>query len=109
MDGLDWYVTETGSIPFQEWVEELSEERQHVAHSYVLRVARGGSRKNVKYLGDELWEIKIPHKHGAMRVYFGKTNGIIVLLGGGKSDQRSDIRRAKKRYWRMYVKTKANL
>ncbi len=89
-------------------MEEIGGERQYVIHSYVLRVAKGGSRKHVKSLGDGVWEIKIPHKHGAMRVYFGRTNGIIILLGGGKSSQKSDIRQAKK-YWRNYVKAKTNL
>ncbi|MDE3270245.1 MAG: type II toxin-antitoxin system RelE/ParE family toxin [Pseudomonadota bacterium] len=105
---MDWYTTASGSIPFLEWVECLDAEKQQLVHSYIWRVVRGGSRKNVKYLEDDIWEIKIPYKHGAMRVYFGKTNGIIILLGGSKSNQKPNIKHAKK-YWRNYVEAKTKL
>ena len=108
MDGLDWHTASSGDVPFLEWADNLSEEKQQVVHSYIWRVVRGGSRKNVRYLDDNVWEIKIPYKHGAMRVYFGKTNGMIVLLGGNKSEQKADIKRAK-RYWRNYVETQIDL
>ena len=108
MGGVAFYTSGSGDVPFLAWVRKLDDKARAVVQVYIQRVASGSSRKNVRYLDDCVWEIKIPYKHSAMRVYFGKTNGMIVLLGGSKSDQRSDIVRAK-RYWRNYVKAQPNL
>lgn len=68
---------------------------------FVKRVADGGSRKNVKALGDCLYEIKITYRSG-YRVYFGKVGDtmILIITGGDKSSQRRDIEKARK-YWRI--------
>ena len=96
-----YYRLENGRCPFEDWVDKLERRSQIAVYDYIDRVACGGSRKNVKSLGDGVWEIKINYKHGTMRVYFGKVNGLIVLLGGSKRDQSADIERAKD-YWRSY-------
>ena len=65
------------------------------------RSSRGG-KKNIRALGDGVFEIKI--KFGAgLRVYFAEEGKTILLLlaGGDKSTQKSDIKRAKK-YWTEY-------
>ena len=108
MGNVAFYTSESGDVPFLTWVRKLDDKARAVVQVYVQRVVGGGSRRNVRYLDDCVWEIKIPSRHGAMRVYFGKTNGMIVLLGGSKSDQKADIKRAK-RYWRNYVETQPNL
>lgn len=108
MDGVVFYTLESGDVPFLTWVRKLDDKVRAVVQVYVQRVARGGSRKNVRYLDDCVWEIKIPYRHGAMRVYFGKINGVMVLLGGSKTSQNADIKRAKK-YWRSYAETHPNL
>ena len=68
--------------------------------AYIERVAIGGSKKNIRSLGDGLFEIKIHYGPG-YRIYFGNLKGSIILLlvGGDKSSQRQDISLAKK-YWR---------
>ena len=100
---VEYYTTTAGKTPFNEWLNKQEEKRQFAVLRYVGRVSRKKSRKNVVSLGDGVWEIKIAYK--ATRVYFGKINGLLVLLGGGKSRQSKDIERAKY-YWRCYVEEK---
>ena len=102
---VEWYVSESGETPFLDWIGGLDNSRKATVQRYVHRVADGASRKNVRALGDGVWEIKVAYTHGAMRVYFGKTNGLLILLGGSKGSQRSDIKRARW-YWSEYVKKK---
>lgn len=108
MNGITWYSTKSGDIPFLKWMESIDKKRRALVHIYVLRVSREGSRKNVRYLEDGVWEIKIIYGKGAMRVYFGKINGLLILLGGSKTNQKTDIKQAKK-YWREYVAKKNDL
>jgi len=100
---VEYYTTPTGKSPFSEWFRKLERERRAAVVRFIARVSRGGSRKNVVSLGQDVWEIKIPYK--ATCVYFGRNNGLLVLLGGGKSRQSKDIESAKY-YWRCYVKEK---
>lgn len=97
---VEYYKTDSGKSPFYDWFNSLERKSQYAVMRFIDRVARGGSCKNVESLGDDVWEIKIRYK--AMRVYFGKTNGLLVLLGGGKSRQSKDIGLTKK-YWRCYA------
>lgn len=91
-----------GSERFEEWMEKLDIAAQARVQSYLDRLKMGGSRRNVKALGDEVLELKIDFGPG-FRVYFGEDNsGMILLLGGDKGTQRRDISQAK-RYWRLYV------
>lgn len=108
MSGITWYSSESGDYPFLKWLKSIDKKRRALVHIYVLRVSKGGSRKNVKSLKDGVWEIKIFYGNGAMRVYFGKINGLLVLLGGSKTSQKDDIKQAKK-YWREYASQKNDL
>ena len=69
---------------------------------YIKRVASGGSKNNIKSLGDGVFEIKINYGPG-FRVYFGEVQNaiILLLLGGDKSSQKRDIIKAKS-YWRQF-------
>jgi putative addiction module killer protein len=71
--------------------------------TYVQRVLDGGSRKNIRPVGEGVFEIKIDFGPG-YRVYFGESGHeiVILLLGGDKSSQQKDIRLAQF-YWRHYV------
>jgi putative addiction module killer protein len=71
--------------------------------NYIDRVAAGGSKKNIRALGDGIFEIKMDFGPG-YRVYFGELSHVIILLvlGGDKHTQDKDIKLAKK-YWREYV------
>ena len=94
---------DNGHEPFQDWIESLDFNTQARIHSYIDRVAAGGGKKNIKNLGDGVFEIKIDFGPG-FRVYFGEDGKTIILLliGGNKRTQTSDIKTAKS-YWRTYV------
>lgn len=78
-------------------------ETRAVIDAYIDRVAIGGGRKNIRALKDGLFEIKVDKGPG-WRVYFGEDGKsiILLLLGGNKTDQNRDIKKAKE-YWRMYA------
>jgi putative addiction module killer protein len=97
---IEIYSTQDGKEPFSDWLDGLDEKAQFKVMAYVERVALGGSKKNVRSLGDQVLEIKIDYGPG-YRVYFGELEGVIMLLlaGGDKGSQRRDITKAKE-YWR---------
>ncbi|TDJ03658.1 MAG: type II toxin-antitoxin system RelE/ParE family toxin [Deltaproteobacteria bacterium] len=98
-----YYALENGKEPFREWVKKLNIREQDIIMTYVVRVRSGGAKRNIKNLGDGIFEIKIQYGPG-FRIYFGNQgrNIILLLLGGDKGSQKRDISLAKK-YWRNYV------
>ncbi|HBQ21592.1 MAG: hypothetical protein A2Z91_02455 [Deltaproteobacteria bacterium GWA2_38_16] len=87
--------------PYSVWIETLDIVTQAKIYAYVDRIALGGGRKNLKPVGDGVFEIKIDYGPG-YRVYFGRSkNQMILLLGGDKSSQDKNIQKAKE-FWRIY-------
>ena len=103
---LNYYVTDSGEEPFKKWFTKLEKRTQLILIKFIKRVAGGGSKKNIKSLRGGVFEIKIHHGSG-YRVYFAQEGDqmILLLLGGNKSSQKSDILRAKK-YWSEYGEKK---
>jgi putative addiction module killer protein len=99
---IEKYKTFIGEVPFNVWFDELDLITQNKIAAYIDRVAAGGAQKNIKALGEGIFEIKIDYGPG-YRVYFGQSGKVIVLLllGGNKKTQDKDIRRAKT-FWREY-------
>ncbi|OFZ13974.1 MAG: hypothetical protein A2Z20_10080 [Bdellovibrionales bacterium RBG_16_40_8] len=102
MKQLVYYSTAAGKEPCRDWLNDLGLTDQAAIHAYIDRVAMGGAKKNVKPLGDSIFEIKIDRGPG-FRVYFGQVGQkiILLLIGGDKGSQKRDIRLAKE-YWRDY-------
>lgn len=91
------FVDKNGKKPYQEWLYSICAYAalRDKVESYVERVAKGGSKKNVEPVGNGVFEIKI-HFGPGYRVYFGIDNEkMILLLGGDKNTQSSDIEKAK--------------
>ena len=106
-DGVAYYTSDSGDEPLWKWFKGLCDSDRYIVHEYIRRVAYGGSRKNVTRIkgGDGICEILIDRGPG-FRIYFAADGKLmVILLGGIKNDQRSDIRKAKL-YWRSYAKKK---
>ena len=103
---IEYYVTESGDRPFLSWFEKLDRKTQLIVNGYIVRVASGASKKNIKPLKGGLFEIRIFYGPG-LRVYFARDGEkiILLLIGGDKGSQKADIKKAKS-YWRDYVQTK---
>ncbi len=89
--------------PFNDWIQSLPLDVKNIIDAYISRIRLGGGQKNVRNLGDSVFEIKINHGPG-YRVYFSYDGNIVILLliGGNKSTQSKDIKKAKI-YWRLYA------
>jgi putative addiction module killer protein len=98
------YVTETGRVVVSEWLAELRDRqaRAKIAARF-LRLAAGnfGDCKPVK---GGVWEIRI-HWGPGYRVYYGMAGRtcVVLLCGGDKRQQSSDIERAIE-YWNDYLR-----
>ena len=92
-----------GNEPFKIWIDQLDKSARAKVYTYIDRVAAGGAKKNIKAVGDAVFEVKVNYGPG-YRVYFGEVEGAIILLlvGGDKSSQKRDVKTAKQ-YWRDYV------
>lgn len=92
-----------GKEPYSVWLDSLEIRTQARITAFVDRVAAGGSKKNIRALGDGVFEIKMDFGPG-YRVYFGELENVLILLviGEDKRTQDKDIDVAK-RYWREHV------
>ena len=90
-----------GRNPFREWFEKLNSDAARKVTTALYRMGLGNF-SNVKGVGAGVFECRINFGPG-YRVYFGKDGEqIIVLLGGGtKQRQQTDIRFALSR-WKSY-------
>ena len=103
---IEYYVTSSGEKPFIKWLEKLDKKTRIIVITYIDRLADGGTTKNLKPLKDGVYEIKIFYGPG-LRVYFAEDGEkiILLLIGGDKKSQNSDIKKAKE-YWRDYAQKK---
>lgn len=104
MKQIEKYRTANGNEPFNDWIKELDTKSRVKIRTYIDRLALGGAKRNIKPVGDGVFELKIDHGPG-FRVYFGRVGNVIILLllGGDKGSQKRDILMAKA-YWRHYAK-----
>ena len=96
------YQTPEGREPFQEWLDSLrSVKTEDRITARLLRVAQGNLGDHAS-VGDGVWELRLFFGPG-YRIYYAEegTHIVILLLGGNKSSQSRDVRRAKA-YWKEY-------
>jgi len=86
------FLTDPGENPYRTWLATLDPSARARIQARVLRFEAGniGDHKTV---GQGVWEARLPFGPG-YRPYFGKDGAavILLLLGGDKSTQKSDIR-----------------
>lgn len=100
--GVREYLTPEGKNPFRAWLGALDFQTRARIQARVLRFSTGnlGDHKSV---GSGVWEARVMFGPG-YRIYFGKDGAsvIVLLIGGDKSSQARDIRRAG-RFWNDYL------
>lgn len=88
------YRESNGRCPFSEWIAGLDDLTAARVMAYVDRM-KGGNFGKSKPVGSGVSELKIDFGPG-FRVYFIRDGDLIVVLlsGGDKASQRTDIRKA---------------
>ncbi len=96
------YMTPDGKVPFSEWLDSLRDLKAKFKIDGRLDRVGTGNLGDYRVLGEGVCELMINYGPG-YRVYFGQVEETIVLLliGGDKSTQEQDIRKAQK-YWTDY-------
>src|SRR3989442_11096906 len=96
------YRTVEGRFPYREWIESIADKSTRAA--ILARVDRlaFGAFGDWKSVGAGVCELRV-HFGAGHRVYFGRDGRAVVILlcGGDKRSQETDIRQAK-RYWQDY-------
>jgi putative addiction module killer protein len=97
------YVEDGGRIPFRDWLTELDKATRARVQARILRFETGnlGDHKDV---GAGVLEARLDFGPG-YRVYFGRKGRelVLLLLGGDKGSQKTDIKRAQE-FWSRYLK-----
>ena len=92
------YTTENGRNPVQSWLDRLrDQEAKHRISSRIRRLRQGGFGDCVM-VGRSIRELRIHYGPG-YRIYFAMMDKTVILLlcGGDKQTQRTDIATAQKR------------
>ncbi|MCK4622751.1 MAG: type II toxin-antitoxin system RelE/ParE family toxin [Desulfuromonadales bacterium] len=102
---IEEYLTREGKSPFEVWFLKL-DARAAAKVTTALARLEGGNTSNVKSLGSGVHEYKIDFGPG-YRIYFGYDGKTLVILlaGGTKKRQQTDIDAAKDR-WQDYKQRK---
>jgi putative addiction module killer protein len=99
---VEAYTNDQGEQPFTEWLNALKDTRG--AEKILLRIRRIqlGNLGDHKFIADGVFELRIQFGPG-YRVYFSRIENRIILLlcGGDKRSQDSDIQQALN-YWKDY-------
>jgi putative addiction module killer protein len=93
------YQTVDGRRPFEEWLDSLRDDRARVRVKTRLDRLLAGNFGDTKLVDTGVWELRF-HFGPGYRVYFGLDGNVLIILlwGGDKSNQNTDIKRARE-YW----------
>jgi len=99
------YVSVDGESYFREWLDSLVVPVRARIQARVMRFETGNLSDH-ESIGEGVWEARVMFGPG-YRIYFAKEGRaiILLLLGGDKSSQTGDIRKAR-RLWKEYLEEK---
>ena len=99
------YLSRDGEIPFRSWLKQLDRPTRERIQARVFRFELGNFGDH-KVVGGGVCEARLDFGPG-YRVYFGRdgSSTVLLLLGGDKSSQSSDIKKAQE-YWKRYLEVK---
>lgn len=95
MYSLEYYIDANGKVVLNEWRRNLPDKRASARIASRLERLQYGSFGDCKPIGEGVWELRVDCGPG-YRVYYsiiGKTV-VLLLCGGDKRKQNSDIERA---------------
>jgi len=96
-----YYLAANLKSPFQRWLLGIDGEARATVRARLRRIEEQGNYGDCEPVGDGVFELRI-HKGPGYRVYFGiDDKAVIILCGGNKDTQSSDIKRSKE-YWNDY-------
>ena len=89
---IEHYLSQTGTDPFQRWLDGLGDLRCRVA--VLRRVDRmaDGNPGDQRFCRDGVWEMRI-HCGPGYRIYFARpgVDRVLMLCSGSKRSQSADI------------------
>lgn len=90
------YQREDGSEPFSDWLNALRDKVAQARIRIRLRQVEAGNMGDCEPVGEGVTELRV-HVGAGYRVYCGQHGKTVVILlcGGSKSSQATDIKRAK--------------
>jgi len=90
------YQAEDGHQPFTEWLESIHDKATQARIRIRLRRLEAGLFGDCEPVGEGVLELR-EHRGAGWRVYFGRhgRTAVILLTGGTKRTQSSDIKAAK--------------
>ena len=93
------YITPGGTSPFEEWLLNLRDRKAKAKIVTRLDRVAAGNFGDHKYLREGVYELRLTYGKG-IRIYYGKEKDtiILLLLGGDKSTQNRDVKKAIE-YW----------
>ena len=102
------YINKTGTSPFKEWLLALKDFNAKARIQARINRLRLGNVGDCKTVGEGIFELRVHYGPG-YRIYFGQQGQqfVILLCGGEKNTQTTDIQKAKK-YWKGYKKEHAD-
>lgn len=82
------------TLEFERWLSAESAKIQALVEARIFRIEHYDHFGDAKHLGEGLSELR--WKNG-LRIYFARAGNrtIILLHGGGKNDQKNDIKKAR--------------
>ncbi len=99
---LRMFELDDGTVPFSEWMDSVASNPIYDVVMNRLDRVEEGNLGDHKGVGAGVVELIIDYGPG-YRVYIGQDGRdfVILLIGGDKKSQKSDIKTAKE-YWRSY-------
>ena len=95
---VKYYLGADLKSPFQRWLIKIDGDARAAVRTRLRRIEEHGNYGDCEPVGDGVSELRI-HKGPGYRIYLGiDGDAVIVLCGGDKSSQASDIKKAKERW-----------
>jgi putative addiction module killer protein len=98
------YIIEK-TVEFDKWIRKLKDLRAKAKILFrIQKLERNGHFRDCKSVGEGIKELKVNYAKG-YRIYFKEKDGkiIVLLIGGVKSTQDKDIKKAKD-IWKALIK-----